>query len=94
MDRCISKFIEKTIDEAQNEVTKEIEHSTIAYNIKNIDTVLFMIKMVGKGSNKVLEPQLHRKIFSELVFYSAKRYLNQIAKFACDTNFDLMLHIC
>ena len=23
MDRCISKFIEKTIDEAQNEITKK-----------------------------------------------------------------------
>ena len=26
MDRCTSKFIEKKIDEAQNEITKEIEH--------------------------------------------------------------------
>ena len=30
MDSCISEFIEKKIDEAQNEITKEIEHSTIA----------------------------------------------------------------
>ena len=30
MDCYISKFIEKKIDKAQNEITKEIEHSTIA----------------------------------------------------------------
>ena len=46
MECCISKFIEKKIDEVQNENIKEREKSTRAQDIKSIYVVFPMLKMV------------------------------------------------
>ena len=56
MDLCISTFIEKEMDEVQNEITKEIKQSTIALDIKDIDTVLLRIKNGWKWFKQNLEP--------------------------------------
>ena len=73
MDRGINKFIEKKIDETQNEITKEIEHSTIAQDRKQINDVLFKIQMVQIKSwnhSRIGEYSVSCILFSKKIFKS------------------------